>query len=342
VSSRTGAALTSSRPLDVNCSKQGKQMVEDWKWFFMELTNRCSFDCVFCPSGISERPRQDMDGDTAFSLIDQLQALGFDKRLCFHVLGEPLLHPEILNIIDHAAEAGMTPVLFTNGGALTDETVQGVLNSRARELVISMQTINPPSYEALRKTPIGWDAYLSRIQTALAAANESHSGCSFRVSMGIKKKNALHPEELFFTEYESNELIKESIAAIFDQVKGCDLTVVFAELDTGEIENASPTKVTNRLALSVKQMGNWRRIWRDEPTTSGRCRFFGEEMAVLSNGNVTFCHLDYDGRTTIGNINKMPLMDIIGAPAFGQTRQAFLAGEAVAAGCEYCGAIKSI
>ena len=308
----------------------------------MELTNRCDFDCVFCPSGISERPRQDMDGDTACSLIDQLQALGFDKRLYFHVLGEPLLHPEVFDIIDHAAEAGMVPIILTNGGALTDETVEGILDSKASELVISMQTINRPSYEALRKTPLGWDTYLSRIQTTLAAVNESQNGCAFRVSMGIKKKNALHPEELFFTEYESNELIKESIAAIFDQVKGCDLTVIFSELDAGEIENASPARITDRLALSVKQMGNWRRIWRDEPTRSGCCRFFGREMAVLSNGNVTLCHLDYDGRTTIGNVNRTPLVDIIGAPAFAQTRQAFLAGEAVAAGCEHCGAIKSI
>jgi MoaA/NifB/PqqE/SkfB family radical SAM enzyme len=317
-------------------------MVENWKWFFMELTNRCNFDCVFCPSGISERPRQDMDRDAAFNLIDQLQAVGFDKRLYFHVLGEPLLHPEVFGVIEHAAEAGMTPIVLTNGGALTDETVQSILDSKTGELVISMQTINRPSYEALRKTPLDWDAYLSRIQTALAAANESRNGCTFRVSMGIKKKNALHPEELYFTEYESIEQIKESIIAIFGQVKGCDLTVVFSELDTGEIENSPPAKITKRLALSVKQMGNWRRIWRDEPAPSGCCRFFGGEMAVLSNGDVTFCHLDYDGRTTIGNINKMPLMDIIGAPAFERTRQAFLAGEAVAAGCEYCGAIKSI
>jgi radical SAM protein with 4Fe4S-binding SPASM domain len=147
---------------------------------------------------------------------------------------------------------------------------------------------------------------------------------------------------LFFTEYESIEQIKVSIAAIFGQVKGCDLTAVFSGLDAGEIENASPAKITDRLALSVKPMGNWRRIWRDEPTTSGRCRFFEQEMAVLSNGDVTFCHLDYDGRTTIGNINETPLVDIIGAPAFARARQAFLAGEAVAAGCEYCRAIKSI
>jgi hypothetical protein len=35
-------------------------------------------------------------------------------------------------------------------------------------------------------------------------------------------------------------------------------------------------------------------------------------------------------------------MNIIGAPAFELTRQAFPAGEAIAAGCEHCRAIKSV
>ena len=92
-----------------------------WHRFFLELTNRCNFDCLFCPSGISERPRRDIDRTLALDVIDQLGELGFGGRIYFHVLGEPLLHPCVFEIVDHAAEAGMAPVLFTNGGALTDD-----------------------------------------------------------------------------------------------------------------------------------------------------------------------------------------------------------------------------
>ena len=95
-------------------------MVENWQRVFVEITNRCNFDCLFCPSGISERPRRDMPPELAHSLIDQLHALGFGGKIYFHVLGEPLLHASVFEIVDSAAEAGMRPVLFTIGRMAND------------------------------------------------------------------------------------------------------------------------------------------------------------------------------------------------------------------------------
>jgi len=54
----------------------------------MEVANRCNFDCVFCPSGISERPRQNMDRDAAFSLL----ALRPRSKTSSYFLGEITLN----------------------------------------------------------------------------------------------------------------------------------------------------------------------------------------------------------------------------------------------------------
>jgi MoaA/NifB/PqqE/SkfB family radical SAM enzyme len=105
----------------------------DWRMFFLEITNRCNFECVFCPSGISHRAKQNMPGELALSVIDQLGALGFRGPIYFHVLGEPLLHPSVFPIVDHAAQAGMKPILFTNGGPLSSDVVEGILASRATQ-----------------------------------------------------------------------------------------------------------------------------------------------------------------------------------------------------------------
>ncbi len=105
----------------------------DWRMFFLEITNRCNFECVFCPSGISHRAKQNMPGELALSVIDQLGALGFRGPIYFHVLGEPLLHPSVFPIVDHAAQAGMKPILFTNGGALSSDVVEGILASGATQ-----------------------------------------------------------------------------------------------------------------------------------------------------------------------------------------------------------------
>ena len=276
------------------------------------------------------------------NLINQLHNLGFSGTLYFHVLGEPLLHPSVFKITDHAADAGMRPVIFTNGGSLTDTNIHRILASKTSEIVISMQTINQESYERLRKTPFGWETYLHRIQTALGAANSrsNENDCIFRVSIGLKKADPEHPEDVFFLEHESLSHVKQSIAEIFSAVPRADLESAFSELDTHGLVGMGTLHVTDMLHLSVKPMGNWRRAWRDKPVTEGRCAFFGTEMAALSNGDITFCHIDYDGRTAIGNITEKPLAEIIDTPEVMRMVEEFTAGRAIARGCERCKGVK--
>jgi organic radical activating enzyme len=316
-------------------------MIRLWNRFFIEITNRCDFDCVFCPSGISERPRTDMDREAAFDLIDQLQRLGFQKAIYFHVLGEPLLHPHVFPIVDRAAEAGMVPVLFTNGGGLTEDVVRRILACKAAEVLISMQTVSRQSYEMLRTTPLDYAAYLGKIQRALALA-ESHNTQQrlprLRVSVGVKKNDPDHPDDGHFVE-ESIADVKRSIAAIFGQVKGADLSGVWRALDDEGLSGTGAIPVTGRLAVSVRRVGNWRRMWGDTPVSSGRCPHFGKELAVLSNGWVTLCHLDYDGRARIGDATERPLSEIIASPQLRQMSEDFLAGKSVPRGCRYCRAL---
>jgi len=310
--------------------------------FFIEITNRCDFDCVFCPSGLSERPRTDMDREAAFELIDQLQGLGFRKTIYFHVLGEPLLHPHVFPIVDRAAEAGMVPVLFTNGGALTEDVVRGVLACKAAEVVISMQTVSRQSCEMLRTTPLEYASYLGQIQRALALA-ESHNtqqrSPRFRVSVGVKQDDPDPPQDGHFVAQESVEDVKRSIGAIFGQVKGADLARVRRALDADGISGTGALPVTGRLAVSVRPVGNWRRMWGDTPVSSGRCPHFGKELAVLSNGWVTLCHLDYDGRARVGDAAERPLSEIVTSPQLRQMSEDFLSGKSVPKGCRYCRAL---
>ncbi len=310
------------------------------RMFFLEITNRCNFDCDFCPCGVSCRSRGDMASGQAFRIIDELQELGFDKKIFFHVLGEPLLHPEVFKIVDYAADAKMKPVLFTNGGTLTDGVLKSIMASKAREVVISMQTINKRTYNMLRNTPFNWDNYLVRVQNALKVASRKN-GVPFRVSIGIKKKDPLHPGDIYFFEYDSKDEIKEGIKEIFSMVKDPEMEKVFSELDSEGLSNMQSIKIASNISLSVKPIGNWRRVWLDEPLKEGTCVFFGKELAVLSNGDVTFCHIDYDGRTKVGNIREESLVDIIKKSHVEKMFCEFASGKQIATGCEYCKVIKN-
>jgi hypothetical protein len=160
--------------------------------------------------------------------------------------------------------------------------------------------------------------------------------------MGLRKRDAPYPEDRYFLEYESLDQIKDSIADVFGCVDKVDLADVFAYLDARGPAGMPVMRLTDRLSLSAKSMGNWRRAWRDEPVASGRCAFFGAELAILSNGAVTFCHIDYDGRTAIGSVSERPLAEIIDAPQVQRMAAAFVAGKEVARGCEHCRGVKPV
>jgi radical SAM protein with 4Fe4S-binding SPASM domain len=311
---------------------------------FLELANRCNLDCQFCASGISTRPRRDLDKDLACELIDQLNQLGYREAIYFHVLGEPLLHPGVFEIVNHAAERGMRPVLFTNGAALTGEVVERGLRSKAEEIVISMQTMTRAAYEKLRRAPVGWDEYVSGIRRALGLAHDwppENGGPGFRVCVGVKKQEAPPAAEPFFVDYESPEEFRAGVEAIFAEVEGVDLGEVWRGLEAHGRGGFGPVQVAARLSVLVREMGNWRDLWRETPVKSGRCRFLGRELAILSNGTVTLCHLDYDGRAAIGTVADRSLSEIVADPAFGEMMAAGAAGTAAPEECHYCRALRA-
>ena len=81
---------------------------------YLEITNCCNLACSFCP-GTTRR--------AAFLTVAQFTHLagalrGQTRFLYFHVMGEPLLHPDLPELLDIAGRMGFRVVLTTNGTLL--------------------------------------------------------------------------------------------------------------------------------------------------------------------------------------------------------------------------------
>ena len=81
---------------------------------YLEITNCCNLACSFCP-GTARR--------AAFLTVAQFTHLagalrGQTRFLYFHVMGEPLLHPDLPELLDIAGRMGFRVVLTTNGTLL--------------------------------------------------------------------------------------------------------------------------------------------------------------------------------------------------------------------------------
>lgn len=104
-----------------------------FKKIYLEITNNCNLNCSFCIG--NKREKQFIDIDSFKILLDKLD--GFTKYLYFHVMGEPLLHPNINKLIDLASEKYF--VNITSNGYLIDRIVA---NKNIRQINLSLHSFD--------------------------------------------------------------------------------------------------------------------------------------------------------------------------------------------------------
>ena len=101
---------------------------------YLEITNVCNLDCVFCPK--TERPKHRLSREEFDFLTDKLQ--GKVQFLYFHLMGEPFLHPFLPDFIQSARLKGFVPVLTTNGTLLSK--AKGVIEAHPHKIQISLHS----------------------------------------------------------------------------------------------------------------------------------------------------------------------------------------------------------
>ena len=81
---------------------------------YVEITNICNRNCSFCPG--TKRETDSMSLEKFSHILGSLQ--GVTKHLYFHIMGEPLIHPNLRQFIKMAKESGFHPMITTNGTLL--------------------------------------------------------------------------------------------------------------------------------------------------------------------------------------------------------------------------------
>jgi len=103
-----------------------------YKKIYIEITNRCNLNCDFCIKNSREVKYMSID---EFKLtLSKIKA--HTKYLYFHVLGEPLLHPQINEFIEIAHEDFF--INITTNGYL----ISNLSNSNIRQINISLHSFD--------------------------------------------------------------------------------------------------------------------------------------------------------------------------------------------------------
>ncbi|MDH5439379.1 MAG: SPASM domain-containing protein [Candidatus Bathyarchaeota archaeon] len=156
-----------------------------------------------------------------------------------------------------------------------------------------------------------------------------------RISVGMRKEDSLYPDDDYFPRVPEAGL-RSNMLELFSDIPSIDLDSVQKILDSTDIPFNSWLELASGVYVSIKPMGNWRRIYRDEKVNKGYCPLVGKEFGILSNGNIVFCHLDYDGKTTFANARDGELRNILENSGIQQDITKFRKDGIVPSGCQYC------
>jgi radical SAM protein with 4Fe4S-binding SPASM domain len=114
----------------------------------IEITRRCNLDCIMCVRKKLGKVPKDMTLEEFKYIIDNLPTV---TVISPHGYGEPLIHPDFLQMMSYAREKGKDIGLVTNGTLFTKKLIKGFLNLKPKDVMFSFDSPYKKEYEKIRK-----------------------------------------------------------------------------------------------------------------------------------------------------------------------------------------------
>lgn len=245
-----------------------------FKRVYIEITNVCNLACSFCPKTVREGKFISCE-DFERVLIN----LGDKSEYIYlHVMGEPLLHPQLEKILDIALQYNKKVVITTNG-SLIKEHGDIILKAKAvYKVVFSLH-----SYEA-NECGIDVNEYINGIIDFCKKAQKSTQIISVMRLWNFDKDTIKGENEL-------NDKIVDMIFTAFGQ--SCDELV--------SIKSSRGIKIMDRVFLQGGEIFKWPDYKEELIGDKVFCYALRDHFGILVDGTVIPCCLDNDGRLALGN-----------------------------------------
>ena len=289
----------------------------------LELTNRCNFACEFCPDQQMNRPRGAMPLPTVERLLVQAGMEGIARQVHFHVMGEPLLSPGLLEAVGLARQNGLEAWVTTNGSLLTPELLLALQHAGLSHLTISLQTPDASTFALRGSRLLSFDQYRERLVTSVREFLPHGSGMRLSVCFLVNPLRKFHaPGATGLRVGESGRELRAQMARWLEWIcRGTALEgqipLLLSRVRRAGILKEGGIPLTAQLDFQVRVLGDWAGHFArpNRPARFGYCRGLSENFGVLWNGDYVICCADYDGRTVLANCAETSLRDYLLLPA---------------------------
>lgn len=273
---------------------------------YVEITNICNRACSFCPG--TARPHRRMTAEEFATVLARLH--GITPYIYYHVMGEPLTHPDLPDFIRMAKENNFKSIVTTNG------TLLPVKGRDIVEAGIYKVNISVHSFED-GEDSMAHERYLDGLLDFAEYAIGHGVLVIFRLWNLDGQGQPLGGD---------NDRTLRKLNARFPDVK-----------DTPWHRSSRGIRLRDKLHLEYGDRFEWPDMQAGDRGNSVFCYGLKDHFAILCDGRVVPCCLDREGAVTLGNIFDTPIEAILSSPRAVAMREGFTRRCATEQLCRRCG-----
>jgi len=254
-------------------------------YVMFDVTNVCNSRCIHCPhstvfSGQKRRPRH-LAMEHLTKVVDQCAGRRLDF-VRFTADGEPLLHPQLADMLAYATGRGVGPVgLTTNGMLMDDERARAVLDSGLFMVDFSLDAATAETYAAIRRG-LDFDTVVRNVERFMELRDRRNPDCKVMVS---------------FVEQEANRREAAAFKARWRQV--ADKVLMRSLIsNVNLVDTGADVSQTDRYP----------------------CPHPFRRLVVTYDGLYKFCPVDWESRTRVGSVDEEDVEAVWHGPEYARAR----------------------
>ncbi|MGI5837323.1 MAG: radical SAM/SPASM domain-containing protein [Chloroflexota bacterium] len=250
----------------------------------LEPTSNCNLRCVMCPQSMgATKGNGYMDMGLYQKIIDEVKEYVLEINLFFR--GEPLLHPNIVDMVRIAQAAGITVHLNTNATLLRGRLIERLLDAKLDKLTISFDAGEKEAYEQMRRGA-KFEKTLENVQAFLKA----------KAAYGVNYPYTAIQVIRFFDPAASGPTIPEKFIHLFDGLPVDEFDPLWAHGWAGTMKESE--------SFQAAPYGH----------NYYPCNWLWKSLAICWDGKVATCCGDFGPSEVFGDLNNEKLKDIWNSP----------------------------
>ncbi len=232
-----------------------------------EITSFCNLDCPICVQKKWER--QHLSIELLYTILEKNKDIFNNQAIWLHYRGEPLLHPQLIEIIKVFDFYNIRTRFSTNGILLNEELINRLLETSLEGLVISVISNDEDIYRKLRGKNM-----LQQVKTNVINLIKSHGEKKSKMKIQVMGLN-----------YGQEQLELQQFVNYYLQL-GVEVAI---------------HKFSNRINQSRYTPENFSIKNQEERLP---CKWLYNDMIILSDGSITTCYFDLGSKLILGNLRN--------------------------------------